>query len=366
MIRRFGGHIEHWTEGCERLYGWSAQEAVGQIDYELLSTRFPEPIDEIERKLLDLGSWQGEMQQVCRDGRQLFVSAHWVRLSKPDEQPVVIASHADITARMGVQRELEKTHDQLKRMAVELERSNQELEQFARIASHDLSAPITSTRWLVDLLSTRHAKQLDEEGHKYLKQICLGLDRMNDLVEGVLAHAKVGTVVIGSSESTDAGHALASAIENLRRDIETSGAVITQEDLPNVCVEPRALTQLFQNLLSNAIKYRRPDVAPAIKVTAARQDSMWVMAVEDNGMGIEPEWLERVFEPLQRRHGMEIAGSGLGLATCKKIVTRAGGRIWAESRVATGSTFFFTLPGPDAPSADGAVRSDDQETLSSR
>ncbi len=366
MIRRLGGVIEHWTRGCETLYGWSAQEAVGQIDHELLSTTFPESVDEIERKLLAAGSWQGELHQVCRDNRQLFVSAHWVLLSKPDEPPVIIATHTDITARVEVQRELEIAHEQSKRMALELERSNKELEEFARIASHDLSAPITSTRWLVDLLSTRHAKQLDDEGHKCLKQISMGLERMNDLVEGVLAHAQVGMTPIGSSESTDADEALAIAIENLRRDIETSGAVITQDQLPALCIEPRALTQLFQNLLSNAMKYRQPDIAPMIKVTAARQDSMWLIAVEDNGIGIEPNWLERVFQPLQRAHGMEIAGSGIGLATCKKIVTRAGGRIWAESSGSAGSTFFFTLPGPDAPIPEGAVRPDGQETVSNQ
>ena len=113
--------------------------------------------------------------------------------------------------------------------------------------------------------------------------------------------------------------------------------------------QPPALNQLLQNLLSNALKYRRPEVPPVIKVRAERQGAMWKMAMEDNGMGIEPEWFERIFQPMQRRHGMEIAGSGIGLATCKKIVTRAGGRIWVESEIGSGSTFFFTLPGPAAP-----------------
>src|SRR5438045_3126082 len=119
-------------------------------------------------------------------------------------------------------------------------------------------------------------------------------------------------------------------------DVETSGATITHDPLPPVNIEARALAQLFQNLLSNAIKYRRPNVPPRIKVTAERRNPMWLIAVEDNGIGVEPEWFDRIFQPMQRRHGREISGSGIGLATCRKIVTRAGGRIWVESEIDSG------------------------------
>ncbi len=117
-------------------------------------------------------------------------------------------------------------------------------------------------------------------------------------------------------------------------------------------IEQQPLAQLFQNLLSNAIKYRRPNVHPVIKVSATPQESVWLIAVQDNGIGIPPESLERVFQPMQRLHGSEIAGSGIGLATCKKIVTRAGGKIWVESQVGSGSTFLFTLPGVPRAGAD--------------
>jgi light-regulated signal transduction histidine kinase (bacteriophytochrome) len=219
------------------------------------------------------------------------------------------------------------------------------LEEFARIASHDLSAPIMSTRWLVDLLSTRHGSRLDTEGQTCLKQISLGLERMADLVEAVLAHAQVGKGTIISMEATPAEEAVAAALENLRKDIVLSEASIDRDPLPELLVQPQALTQLFQNLLSNALKYRRRDVPLKIKVSATRRDQMWQIGVADNGIGIPPEWFERIFQPLQRRHGMEVPGSGIGLATCKKIVTRAGGAIWVESMVGEGSTFYFTLPG---------------------
>ena len=119
--------------------------------------------------------------------------------------------------------------------------------------------------------------------------------------------------------------------------------------LPEVQMDAQALNQLFQNLLSNAIKYRRPDVPPAIRVGATRQGAMWLFSVADNGMGIARDWFERIFQPMQRAHGSHIAGSGIGLATCKKIVSRVGGAIWVDSEPGQGSTFYFTLPGSAEP-----------------
>lgn len=346
MVRSWDGVINHWTAGCERLYGWTAHEALGHTAHELLKCVYRAPRDQIQEQLLLAGMWKGEMETLRRDGTRMFVSAHWVLLGDGGEEaPTVIETHTDITARQQVQHELEAANERLKNMAQELERSNEELEEFARIASHDLSAPLTSTQWLVDLLAARHGTQIGAEGHKYLKQISQGLQRMCDLVDGVLSHAQVGRIPIGSSEAVDAEHALSMAIENLRQQIETSGAAITHDPLPAVRVEPRALSQLFQNLLSNAIKYRRPGVQPNIHVSACREGDMWRFSVEDNGIGIDRDWFERIFQPMQRVHGLDVPGSGIGLATCKKIALRAGGRIWVESRVGAGSTFFFTVPG---------------------
>jgi PAS domain S-box-containing protein len=353
MVRSWDGVINHWTAGCERLYGWTAHEAIGHSAHELLKCRYPAPRDQIQEQLLLAGTWKGEVEALRRDGTRMFVSAHWVLLGDGgDEPPTVIETHADITARQQVQHELEAANERLKKMAQELERSNEELEEFARIASHDLSAPLTSTRWLVDLLAARHGAQLSADGQLYINQISQGLQRMGDLVEGVLAHAQVGRTPIGSSELVDAERVLSLAIENLRQQIETSGAVITREPLPAVRLEARALNQLFQNLLSNAIKYRRADVQPAIHVRACREGEMWRFSVADNGIGLAPDWFERIFQPMQRAHGLDVPGSGIGLATCKKIATRAGGSIWVESRVGTGSTFFFTLPGADDQGSD--------------
>ncbi len=346
IVRRWDGTIDHWTAGCERLYGWTAQEAVGHICHELLQTRFPARLEQIQQQLLLSRIWKGEVQHVRRDGTRVSIATHWALLTDGNDPISVIETQTDITARSQMEQELGAANARLKSMAQELERSNVELEEFARIASHDLSAPITSTRWLVDLLASRHSKNLDADGQKCLTQIHQSLGRMSELVEGVLAHAQVGRSAIGSAEAIDSGDAWATAVENVRADIETSNAEIVAGPLPKVNIERQALGQLFQNLLSNAIKYRRPDVRPIVRVKATRKGSMWLFAVEDNGMGIEREWFDAIFQPLQRRHGSEISGSGIGLATCKKIVTRGGGEIWVESEVGVGSTFFFTLPGP--------------------
>jgi PAS domain S-box-containing protein len=346
FITGWNGVIEHWTSGCQRLYGWAAAEAVGHAADEILQTAESIPFASIQAQLVSEGTWQGELHQKRKDGTSVYVSAHWTMFSENrGEQPGIIATHTDITSRLQVQHELESANERLRTMALELERSNAELEEFARIASHDLSAPITSTRWLVDLLASRHGQQLNTDGQSCLRQISLGLERMNDLVEAILAHATVGKNPIGTIEPVNADEALDIAIGNLQKDLNFSGAQLLRDPLPKLLIQAQPLAQLFQNLLSNAIKYRRQHVPLRIHVSAARDGDFWLLRVEDNGMGIEPRWLERIFQPLQRLSRPEIAGSGIGLATCKKIVERAGGRIWAESEPGVGSTFCFEVPG---------------------
>ena len=347
-IECLDGVIEYWTDGCERLYGWTASEALGRKSQSLLNTKFSAPLDQMRQELLARESWQGELTQSHKDGRSLLISTDWKLFRNPrktDAELRVISTHVDISPRLAMERELDASNERFRQMAAELERSNEELEEFARIASHDLSAPITTARWLTDLLASRHAGQLDPDGMTCLRQISASLERMADLIEAVLAHALAGKNAVSTQEETDADVALNAAMENLRRDIATSGAVVERSSLPKLHVHPHALTQLFQNLLSNAIKYHRPGVPPRVEISAAREADQWLIEVRDNGLGIEKDWFERIFLPLQRRHGSHIKGSGIGLATCKKIVSRAGGEIWVESELGFGSAFYFSLPG---------------------
>ncbi len=349
------GAFSSWHPGVERLFGYTQEEFVGQH----LSILVPEPDRSNGASARELNSARrngrsSDMRTlVKKDGQEVYVEGVTVALYEADGSQAgfgkIIHDLTEIQSAqinlLSAQGELKTVNQNLERIRVELERSNEELQEFAQIASHDLSAPLTSTRWLVDLLQMQHSEHLNEVGRRCLGQISQGLERMSSLVEAVLAHARAGRTAISSSESTPAEQALYEALDNLRSEIATSGAEIKHSSLPELRVAAQPLCQLFQNLLSNAIKYRKPDLTPVVEVTATRDYASWRVRVRDNGIGIEPQYFERIFVPLQRLHGQEIAGSGIGLATCKKIVTRAGGRIWVESESGKGSSFYFVLPG---------------------
>lgn len=343
------GRFCSWHPGVENLFGYNREEFIGQ-HLRILLPEAERSLGIAERELqtaADAGRASDTRWLSRKDGQPVFVDGFTIGLRDGSGEPAGFGKVIqNVTGRRITEQKLEGVNKQLKDMANELERSNEDLEEFARIASHDLSAPIMSTRWLVDLLSARHGDRLDPEGQKCLKQIGLGLERMADLVEAVLAHAQFGKGAIVSTEATRGDDALIAALENLQKDIALSEPSIERDSLPELFVQSQPLTQLFQNLLSNAIKYRRPDVPLKIGIGCVRRGGMWQLAIADNGIGIPSDWLERIFQPLQRRHGMEIPGSGIGLTTCKKIVTRAGGVIWVESIVGHGATFYFTLPGP--------------------
>jgi light-regulated signal transduction histidine kinase (bacteriophytochrome) len=270
---------------------------------------------------------------------------NWVLLyGHPTDAPAVIETHTDITDLIEMQREVSQTNQQLANLAAELERSNRELEDFARITSHDLSSPIISTRWLLDLTVSRYGEGLDVAGRESLRQASANLERMSELVEAVLAHARVGRDAIRSQEPVDCNRALQTALAHLELEIRSAGAEISCGPLPEVHVRPEPLAQLFQNVLVNAIKYGRPDLPPQIHIKAETASGGWLLSFRDNGIGIAPEFHLRIFQPMQRLHGHEIAGSGIGLATCKKIVERAGGSMWVESTEGDGATFYVKLP----------------------
>lgn len=222
----------------------------------------------------------------------------------------------------------------------ELGRSNAELEQFAYIASHDLQAPIRAVTSFAGIIHKRYGDTLDERGRLYLRQIMESGEHMKRLVDDLLTFSRVHTEQLPLLP-TDAE----AVVDAVARRLQTSGASITRSALPVVQADAQQLDQLLQNLIGNGLKYRRADVAPEVQVSAERDGDFWRFAVADNGIGIEPQYFERIFEIFQRLHGRETyEGTGIGLAVCKKIVERHGGRLWLESTVGEGTTFFFTLP----------------------
>ncbi|HEY1217253.1 MAG TPA: ATP-binding protein [Bryobacteraceae bacterium] len=349
------GIFQTWHPGVQRLFGYTEQEFVGQH----MNILVPEPDRSngaTERELAEAvrcGRSSDTRTLVRKNGEEVFVDGVTVGLfTETGKRAGFGKVIRDLTERQQSQQslliardELKRANEHLERMTVELERSNEELKEFAHIASHDLCAPLTSTKWLVDLLEMKHSGQLDERGRDCLKRIGQGLDRMSALVDAVLAHAQAGQTPVTSLESTPAEEALYKALENLRSEISASEAQIIHGALPDLLIAAEPLCRVFQNLISNAIKYRKPGVAPRIEITAEREQASWRIGVSDNGIGIEPQYFERIFIPMQRLHGPEIEGSGIGLATCKKIVGRAGGRLWVESEVGQGSCFYFVLPG---------------------
>jgi light-regulated signal transduction histidine kinase (bacteriophytochrome) len=238
---------------------------------------------------------------------------------------------------------LKKAQAELLLQAEELKRSNRDLEQFAFVASHDMQEPLRTVNIYTELLLRRMEEGRSEELNQFADYIHQGVARMERLIRDLLHFSRV---IHGESDSrpADAGAAAREALKVSQALVEQSGAEVTIGALPMVLAGEAHMTQVFQNLLSNAIKYRREDALPRIRISAQLGDGHVLFRVEDNGIGFEPEYAEKVFRLFTRLHGNQYAGSGLGLAICQRIVERYGGSIGAESRVGEGSTFYFTLP----------------------
>lgn len=234
--------------------------------------------------------------------------------------------------------------DDQKRVEDQLRRANQDLEQFAFSASHDLQEPLRSIKIYSELLMKRHAHKLDGEALKFMSFLRNGATRMEILVRDLLTYTQA-TKFDEPPKVTDANEALKTALANLSGAIMETGAHVTNGPLPLLPVNGTHLQQLFQNLIGNAIKYRSPERSPAVHVEAERQKDHWVFSVADNGMGIDPDYKESIFGLFKRLHSSnEYSGTGIGLAICRRIVDRYQGRIWVESEPGRGSTFRFTLP----------------------
>jgi light-regulated signal transduction histidine kinase (bacteriophytochrome) len=232
----------------------------------------------------------------------------------------------------------------------ELRRANDDLEQFACSASHDLREPLRNVVVYSQLLKKRYCTRLEAEADEFLRYIGDGAKRMEELVWDLLVYARAGSSGDGPVELTDSQAVLEQVLENLKLSIEQSYGQVTHDPLPVALVRPRHPEQLFQNLIGNSLKYRKESESPRIHVSAARQGSSWRFSVADNGIGIAPEYYDKVFGVFKRLHSNNdrYAGTGIGLAIYHKIGERYGGRIWFESEQGAGSVFHFTLPAASA------------------
>jgi signal transduction histidine kinase len=250
--------------------------------------------------------------------------------------------------------ELQSAHDELElrveERTAELERSNQELQQFAYVASHDLQEPLRMVTSYLQLLNRRYENQLDSDAREFIAFAVDGASRMHRLINDLLAYSRVGTRS-RPLEPTDSQAILDQVLMNLRVAIDETGAVVTHDPLPSVMADATQLAQLFQNLIGNAIKFRN-ERSPEIHIAVAQHTTespavagRWLFSVRDNGIGIDPQYGERIFQIFQRLHGREeYDGTGIGLAICKRIVELHGGSIWVDSQPGEGATFHFSLP----------------------
>jgi PAS domain S-box-containing protein len=342
------GIIVSWNRGAERLYGYTREEVIGRSTSLLIPTyRAGERANLLERIRRQEEVEHFETVRVRKDGREMHVSVS-VSPVKDAAGSVIGASAIahDITDR-------KKAEEALARRTEELARSNAELEQFASVASHDLQEPLRTVANFAQFLQERYKGKLDAKADEFIDFMVDGVTRMQEMIDDLLAYSRVGS---GGKEfvPADCAAALEQALKNLHVAVEESGAQVTHDPLPIVKCDRAQIMQVFQNLVGNSIKFRSGQ-PPRIHVGVERGPSEWVFSVKDNGIGIDPQYADRVFEIFQRLHTrQECPGTGIGLTIAKKIVERHGGRIWVESKLHQGATFFFTLPvsgGPDAPDA---------------
>jgi PAS domain S-box-containing protein len=335
------GRVVSWNEGAERIKGYRAEEIVGQhfsIFYPTEDIGNGKPALHLAEATRN-GRFEDNGWRVRKDGSRFY--ANVVITALYDETGLLrgfgkIAR--DITERKRAEEHLAKTVDDLKR-------SNDRLEQFAYVASHDLQEPLRMVASYTQLLAKRYQGRLDSDADEFIAYAVDGCNRMQGLIRDLLAYSRSGNESKLLREiSTET--ALKEALANLRVSIEESGAIVTHDLLPAITTDHTQLVQVLQNIVGNAIKYRGAAV-PLVHVSAAKSGGRdWIFSVQDNGLGIAPQYFERIFIVFQRLHGREdFNGTGIGLAICKKVVEQLGGRIWVESQLEKGSTFYFSLPG---------------------
>lgn len=344
------GRIEIVNRQTEVLFGYPRHELVGHPIEILMPTRFRGTHTHVRagytRAPRTRPMGQGlELYGLRADGSEFPVE---ISLSPMHSNTglLVISIIRDISSR-------KQSEERLKAVAADLARSNAELEQFAYVASHDLQEPLRMVASYTQLLARRYAGKLDQDADEFIGFAVDGARRMQELINDLLAYSRAGTRPL-QLDAVDVNRMVDQIVADFGVAIADSDAHVTHDVLPTVQADATQLRQVFQNLIANGLKFHRPEAAPRVHVSSRREDDAWVFGIEDNGIGIEPQYMERIFALFQRLHTRaEYPGTGIGLAICKRIVERHGGRIWLESEYGHGTTFWFTLP---AHSGDSGAR----------
>ncbi len=334
------GNVVYWNKAAENIFGYAAQEVVGEPLSLIIPERFRGAHENALQEVVSTSNslpprGTVEVAGLRKDGEE-FPAGLSIAAWETREGRFFTGILRDITVRKRAQEALQST-------LAELERSNAELQQFAYVASHDLQEPLRMVSSYVQLLDRRYKDKLDSDAAEFMGYAVDGAQHMRRLINGLLQYSRVGTH--GKAfEVVSCETVLDRTLTNLRILLAESGAQVTRDPLPTVNADFTQLLQLFQNLIDNACKFRDDD-PPQIHISARQAHNQWLFSVRDNGIGIDPEYAERIFIIFQRLHNREeFPGTGIGLAICKKIVERHGGKIWVESEPGAGTTFCFTIP----------------------
>jgi PAS domain S-box-containing protein len=327
------GIITSWNKSAERLFGYTAEEAIGQsITMLIPPDRLQEEPEILSR--LRRGERVDHFETIRRrkDGSLLDIS-------------LTISPIRDASGKIVGASKVARDITESKKMTLELQRANALLEQFAYSATHDLQEPLRTVKIYGQILLRKHSHQLDPEGLSALRMLQNGANRMEALVRDLLSYIRI-TKFEKPSEKINATLAFETALQTVGGSIsENNAEVVCENALPSLRMHFAHLQQLFQNLIGNAIKYHKPGIPPIVRVSAKRLTSYWEISIEDNGIGVAPEYTETIFAVFKRLHSAEeYSGTGLGLAICQRIVEQYDGRIWVESELSKGSVFRFIIP----------------------
>ena len=329
----------HWSDETYHIFELDPQE-FGATYNAFLSRMHPENrdyVDGVVKKALNGEPYSIDYQIIVSNGKVRDVHLESKVIFDENNIPTRLEGTVqDISDR-------KKVEEMLKLKIEELTHSNEELEQFAYVSSHDLQKPLRMIATYLQLLQRRYKGNLDDKADKYINFAVDGASRMQNLIIDLLEYSRVGTVD-DEPESIDCEFILNKVLSDIKAVIKENNATISHDPLPEVMADSTQMVQVFQNLILNGIKFHGEET-PKIHIAAEKKASEWVFSVQDNGIGIDPQYSERIFEIFKRLNSRDrYPGTGIGLAICKKIVERHGGRIWVESELGKGSTFYFTLP----------------------
>src|SRR5271157_6005379 len=348
FIRGRDGTIRSWNRGAEQMYGWSGEEALGHISHDLLGTRFPVSLAELEDRLARDGSWEGELIHSRRDGTQIVVASRQVLDREERGEPtVVLEMNSDITERKRADDELRRLKGELEERVVmrtaQLEAANKELESFAYSVSHDLRAPLRAIDGFCQVLMTEHAPGLDGEPRRYLQRVSENTRKMGLLIDELLHFSRLGRQAM-TRQPVAMADLVRQCLEELQGEREGREVEVILGELPPCRADAALLKQVWLNLLADALKFTRSRAEARIEAGSFARDGETVYFVRDNGVGFDMAYVDKLFGVFQRLHRQEdYEGTGVGLALVQRIIHRHGGRIWAEAGPDRGAAFFFTL-----------------------